>query len=100
MTRYLISFDDGTMTVPDADLPAVGEAAHAVMRDAKDHGVWVHGGGLHTQRASVVAIDGTVSDGPFPEIKAVLGLSGRSALPPPAAVCKRFAKSWTIPKRK
>ena len=73
MTRYLISFDDGTMTVPDADLPAVGEAAHAVMRDAKDHGVWVHGGGLHTQRASVVAIDGTVSDGPFPEIKAVLG---------------------------
>ena len=27
MTRYLISFDDGAMTFPEDDLPAVAEAA-------------------------------------------------------------------------
>ena len=30
MTRYLISFDDGAMVIPEQELPAVGEAAHAV----------------------------------------------------------------------
>jgi len=73
MTRYLISFDDGAMTFPEEDLPAVGEAAHAAMRAAQDAGVWVFGGGLERQQASVVATDGTVSDGPFPETKAVVG---------------------------
>jgi hypothetical protein len=30
MPRYLISFDDGAMDhIPDADWPAVGDAAHA-----------------------------------------------------------------------
>ena len=57
MTRYLISFDDGAMTFP-AELPAVAEAAHAVVREAKDAGVWVFGGGLHSyEEMSVVAID-------------------------------------------
>ncbi|MGF0117293.1 YciI family protein [Promicromonospora sp. Marseille-Q5078] len=73
MTRYLISFDDGAMTFPEEDLPAVGRAAHAVMQAAQEAGVWVFGGGLERQRASVVATDGTVSDGPFPETKAVVG---------------------------
>jgi hypothetical protein len=73
MTRYLISFDDGAMDFPEEDLPAVAEAAHAVVREAQKAGVWVFGGGLHTQRASVVAPDGTVTEGPFPETKAVLG---------------------------
>ncbi|MFI0900425.1 YciI family protein [Streptomyces sp. NPDC020983] len=73
MTRYLISFDDGAMDFPEEDLPAVAEAAHAVVREAQEAGVWVFGGGLHTQRASVVAPDGTVGEGPFPETKAVLG---------------------------
>jgi len=44
MTRYLISFDDGAMTFPQEDLPAVGDAAHAVMRAAQEAGVWVFGG--------------------------------------------------------
>ena len=73
MMRFLISFDDGTMIIPDADLPAVSEAAHTVVREAKATGAWIFGGGLLTQRASIVAIDGSVSDGPFPETKAVLG---------------------------
>lgn len=73
MPRYLISFDDGAMNIPDADWPAVGEASHAVVREAKAAKVWIFGAGLETQRASHVATDGTVSDGPLPETKAVIG---------------------------
>jgi hypothetical protein len=73
MTRYLISFDDGAMTFPEEELPAVGEAAHAVVRAAQEEGVWIFGGGVETQRASIVAPDGTVTDGPYPETKAVIG---------------------------
>jgi hypothetical protein len=73
MTRYLISFDDGAMSFPEEDLPEVAEASHAVVREAQDAGVWVFGGGLERQRASVVATDGTVTDGPYPETKAVIG---------------------------
>ena len=73
MTRYLISFDDGAMTVPEQELPEVAEASHEVVREARDAGVWVFGGGLESQQASVVATDGTVTDGPYPETKAVLG---------------------------
>ena len=73
MPRYLISFDDGAMSIPEEDMAAVGEAAHAVVRQAQDAGVWIFGGGLRSQRASLVAIDGQVTDGPYPETKAVLG---------------------------
>ena len=61
------------MIIPEGEMSAVADAAHAVLREAKAAGVWVHGGGLYTQRATLVAIDGTVTDGPFPETKAVLG---------------------------
>ena len=73
MARYLISFDDGAMTFPAAELPDVAAAAHEVVQEAKNAGVWVFGGGVVRQRASVVATDGTVSDGPYPETKAVIG---------------------------
>jgi hypothetical protein len=73
MTRYLISFDDGAMTFPDEDLPTVAKAAHEVVQEAKDAGVWVFGAGVGSQKARVVATDGTVTDGPYPETKAVLG---------------------------
>ncbi|CAN5889500.1 hypothetical protein BH11PSE8_BH11PSE8_16330 [soil metagenome] len=74
MTRYLISFDDGSMAhIPDGDWAAVGEAAHAVVREARNAGVWIHGGGVQQQRASVVGTDGAVSAGPLPETKAVIG---------------------------
>ena len=73
MERYLISFDDGWMTFPEEDLPAVAEAAHKVVQEAKDAGVWIFGGGLRTQSASIVATDGTISAGPNPETKAVIG---------------------------
>ena len=73
MTRYLISFDDGAMTFPDEDLTAVAKAAHAVVREAMDAGVWVFGGGLQSfESVSVVSTDGTVTDG-APEPKAYIG---------------------------
>jgi len=61
------------MAFPDEDLPAVAEAAHAVVREAKDAGVWVFGAGLKDpEEMSVVATDGTVVDGP-PASKAYVG---------------------------
>jgi hypothetical protein len=42
MPRYLISFPSDAMShVPAEEIPAVGEAAHAVVREAMDAGVWV-----------------------------------------------------------
>jgi hypothetical protein len=74
MTRYLISFDDGAMTFPEEELPDVDEAAHAVVQEAKDAGVFVFAGGLKAhEEASVVATDGTITDGPYPESKQYLG---------------------------
>lgn len=74
MPRFLISFDDGSMDhIPDADLPEVGEEAHAVVREAKAAGVWIFGGGLLRQRRNIVATDGTVTEGPMPDTKAVVG---------------------------
>jgi hypothetical protein len=61
---YLISFDDGAMTFPEADLPAVAAAAHAVVDEARRAGAWVFGGGLRSYRdVTVVAPDGKVTDG-------------------------------------
>ena len=59
MTRYLISFNEGAMDhIPDEDVPDVGKAAHAVVQEAADAGVWVFGGGLQRQVASVVETSG------------------------------------------
>jgi hypothetical protein len=73
MTQYLISFDDGAMTFPEEDLPDVTKAALKVVHEAQDAGVWVFSAGLESQRASIVATDGTVTDGPYPETKEVIG---------------------------
>jgi hypothetical protein len=74
MTRYLISFDDGAMDhIPDAEIPDVGKAANMVAQEAVNAGVWVFGAGLERQRASIVATDGLVTDGPYPETKEVVG---------------------------
>src|SRR6476620_6894633 len=68
MTRYLISFDAHAMDhIHAEDIPAVAEAAHKVVEEAMNAGVWVFGGGLENQRASVVATEGTVTDGAYPE---------------------------------
>ena len=74
MPRYLISFDDGAMDhIPAADMPSVGEAARAVVREAKAAGFWIFGGGILRQQSTIVATDGTSAGGPVPETKAVVG---------------------------
>jgi hypothetical protein len=66
MPRYLISFDDGAMDhIPDEEGTAVGEAAHAVIREAQGAGVWVFAGGVYPHdevSPKLVAPDGAVTD--------------------------------------
>ncbi|CAM3362597.1 hypothetical protein PSET11_02964 [Arthrobacter ulcerisalmonis] len=60
MTKYLISFPSAAMKVAAEELPAVSEAARAVVLEAKDAGVWVFGGGIDESIAPVmVSADGT-----------------------------------------
>jgi hypothetical protein len=68
MARYLISFAAHAMDhLSEEEMPAVADAAHGVTREAMDAGVWVFGGGLEEEPASIVAVDGTVTDGREPE---------------------------------
>jgi len=59
--------------IPDADWPVVGEASHAVVREAKAAGVWIFGGGVLRQQATIVGTNGVATPGPFPETKSVVG---------------------------
>ena len=64
MTRYLISFPSDAMDhIPDEEGPAVADAAHAVVREVVDAGIFVFAGGLH-EEVGLVATDGTVTDAP------------------------------------
>jgi hypothetical protein len=70
MTKYLISFPGPAMNIPDEDWAAVGEAAHAVIREAKAAGVYVFGGGINEDVApQMVAADGTVTNETYPQTK-------------------------------
>jgi hypothetical protein len=75
MARYLISFPGGAMEhIPADEMPAVGEAAHAVVREAMDAGVWVFGGGIAEDVEPVlVAGDGAVTPGTYPQTKELDG---------------------------
>jgi hypothetical protein len=68
MAQYLISFPSDAMDqIPEEEMPAVAEAAHAVCEEAINAGVYVLAGGLEGQPASIVATNGTVTDGPKPD---------------------------------
>ena len=74
MTAYVISFDAHAMDhIPDEDMPAVGKAAHAMVQEAITAGVYLFAGGLENQKASIVAPDGTVTDGPYSQTKELSG---------------------------
>ncbi|HEX5120874.1 MAG TPA: hypothetical protein VFW65_37300 [Pseudonocardiaceae bacterium] len=68
MTQYLISFPStGMQDIPDEDMPEVGRAAHAVVRELKAAGVHVFAGGLAEDVEPVtVAADGTITRGTYP----------------------------------
>ena len=78
MPKYLISFEKGAMDhIPEEDFADVGKAAHAVVQEAKDAGVFLFGGGLRYDDGdvehAVVETDGTITDGPYPESKELIG---------------------------
>ena len=91
MTRYLISFPSGAMDhIPAEELPAVGDAAHAVVKEARDAGVLVFGGGLAENVDPVmVAGDGTITTGTYPQTKELDG--GFSVLDTPS---REAAVEW------
>jgi hypothetical protein len=69
MAMYLISFPSDAMDeIPEEEMPNVAKASHAVCTEAIDAGVYVLAGGLEDQPASIVATDGTVTDGPNPDV--------------------------------
>src|SRR2546423_14386951 len=83
MTRYLISFPTGAMDhIPHEEFPAVGKAAHAVVQEAMDAGVWALGGGLAEDVDPVmVAGDGAMTAGTYPQSTEVNGGFTVLALP-------------------
>jgi hypothetical protein len=103
MTRYLISFpNDGMDHIPEEEMPDVADAAHAVVQEAQDAGVYIFTGGLDEDVDPViVAGDGTVTAGTYPlggitvidvpSREAAMEWPRRSR--PPAAVRKRSARS-------
>ncbi|HKD94380.1 MAG TPA: YciI family protein [Gaiellaceae bacterium] len=91
MTRYLIAFPSSAMNhVPADELPAVGEAAQAVVREAMAAGVWVFGGGLAEDVDPIlVAGDGTITPGTYPQNTELNG--GFSVLDVPS---REAAEEW------
>ncbi|MBD7951528.1 MULTISPECIES: YciI family protein [Oerskovia] len=74
MTKYLISFPSGAMDVSAEDLPAVSDASHAVVEEAKRAGVWVFGGGIDESVPPVLVDgDGTVTAGTYPQTRQIEG---------------------------
>lgn len=70
MTKYLVSFPGSAMEVSAEEMVAVGEAAHAVMRAAKNAGVYVFSGGIHEEVAPLmVAANGTATNETYPQTR-------------------------------
>lgn len=62
------------MNVPREDMPAVAEAAHAVIREAKNAGIYVFGGGINNRVAPLmVAANGTATNETYPQTKELDG---------------------------
>jgi hypothetical protein len=70
MTKFLISFPASAMNVPNEELAAVGEDARSVIREAKQAGVYVFGGGIDSSVAPVIVRpDGVTSNQTYPQTK-------------------------------
>ncbi|MFI2562615.1 YciI family protein [Paenarthrobacter sp. NPDC018779] len=70
MTKYLISFPGEAMDIPEGQFQAVADAAHAVIEEAKQAGVYVFGGGINEEVEPVhVSGDGSIQAGTYPDHK-------------------------------
>jgi hypothetical protein len=93
MTKYLISFPSSAMVFPEEDLPAVSDAAHAVLAEAKDAGVWVFGGGIDESIPPVMVDgNGVVTEGTYPQTKQIEGGYAVLELPSREAALEWAAK--------
>jgi hypothetical protein len=93
MTKYMISFPSDAMVSPEEDLQAVSDAAHAVVQEAKDAGVWVFGGGIDESVPPVMVHgDGTVTEGTYPQTKHLQGGYSVLELPSRGAALEWAAK--------
>ncbi|GAB3137347.1 YciI family protein [Microbispora hainanensis] len=93
MTKYLISFPSAAMALSGEDLQAAADAAHAVVQEAKDAGVWVFGGGIDESVPPVmVAGDGTVTEGTYPQTRRLEGGYSILELPSHEAALEWAAK--------
>lgn len=97
MTKYLISFPSEAMVLTEEEFAQAGIDAHAVLREAKDAGVWVFGGGINESVPPVrVSSDGAVTAGTYEPTRQIEG--GYAVLELPnreAAVdwAQKFAKA-------
>ena len=74
MAKYLISFPSAAMMAAASELASIGDAARAVIEDAKEAGVYVFGGGIDDSTPPVlVSADGSVAMGGFPWAPALNG---------------------------
>ncbi|MGA1334388.1 MAG: YciI family protein [Candidatus Nanopelagicaceae bacterium] len=73
MPKYMVSFNDGDMEVADDEWTEVGIAAHAVMREANEAGVWIFGGGFLGYKPEVVKRDGSIESHPLAESTVHIG---------------------------
>jgi hypothetical protein len=110
--KYLISFPASAMNISDEDMAAVSEASHAVMREAKEAGVYTFGGGINGDVAPLmVAASAAPRTRPTRRPGSSTAASGfwnfRRAMPPsngprrspePAAARRNSASSGTIPR--
>lgn len=93
MTKYLISFPSSAMVVPEEDFQAVGDAARAVIAEAKAAGVYVFAGGINEQVAPVkVSADGSVVAETYPETRRIEGGYTILELPSRAAAVEWAAR--------
>lgn len=70
MTKFLISFPASAMNVPAEDMAAVSEASRAVIREAKAAGIYIFGGGINAEVASVmVGLDGSCTTETYPQTR-------------------------------
>jgi hypothetical protein len=67
MAKYLISFPSAARKVPDSEWEAVVRDSHVVIREAKEAGVYVFGGGIDdTVPPVLVSANGSVAEGGYP----------------------------------
>lgn len=93
MTKFLISFPSTAMNVPAEELQAVSDAAHAVVQEAKDAGVWVFGGGIDEGVPPVMVDgDGNVTEGTYPPTRQIEGGYSILELPSREAAVEWAAK--------